>query len=195
MLIDNGVWKGFEPDDLQDGVLIIPRQVSKINLRLIHKTMFAQFGGGKQFGLWVDPKNPVYYSEGNCLIERGTGKVVFGTGNSKLPQDGSVHSIGTGAFAWCNFNDVKFEIPGSIKVVEDCAFFGSWGQGLCFMTGVCSIGDFALSATSINSIYLPETIARIGFCDLPDTIKVLTVDKNNPLFYTVRGMEPHLLRL
>lgn len=128
MLIDNGVWKGFEPDDLQDGVLIIPRQVSKINLRLIHKTMFAQFGGGKQFGLWVDPKNPVYYSEGNCLIERGTGKVVFGTGNSKLPQDGSVHSIGTGAFAWCNFNDVKFEIPGSIKVVEDYAFFGSWGK-------------------------------------------------------------------
>lgn len=41
MLIDNGVWKGIDPDDLQDGVLIIPEQVSKIDLRLIHKTMFA----------------------------------------------------------------------------------------------------------------------------------------------------------
>lgn len=131
----------------------------------------------------VDPNNPVYYSEGNCLIERATGKVIFGTANSELPQGERVHSIGIGAFAWCNFKDAKFEIPGSIKVVEDCAFFGSWGQGLCFMTGVCSIGNFALSATSINSIYFHETIVQIGFCDLPDTIRVLTVDKKNLLFY------------
>ena len=123
MLIENGVWKGYDRSDLENGVLRIPEEVHEVDLRAIHKNMFAYCGGGKQYELFVDPNNPVYYSEGNCMIERETGKIVFGTAESKLPQDGSVRSIGTGALAWCDFGDRKIDIPGSIENVEKCAFY------------------------------------------------------------------------
>ena len=185
MLIEKGVWKGHDRSDLENGVLRIPEEVREIDLRALHKSMFAHCGGGKQYELFVDPKNPVYYSAGNCMIERESGKVVFGTAKSKLPQDGSVQTIGIGAFAWCDFGDVDIEIPASVKDVEPCAFYGAWGiRELYFMSGVRSIGDFALSATGIKSIRFSETVAHIGFCDLPDTVAELTVDEKNQWFYT-----------
>ena len=145
--------------------------------------MFEHFGGGKQYGVQVDPKNPVYYSEEDCMVERKTGKIVFGTAESKLPQDGSVRSIGTGAFAWCDFGDKKIDIPGSIENVEKCAFYGAWGiRELRFLPGVRRIDDFALSATVIKNIYFSETVEQIGFCDLPDTVVALKVDERNPVF-------------
>ena len=185
MLIEKGVWKGHDRSDLENGVLRIPEEVREIDLRALHKSMFAHCGGGKQYELFVDPKNPVYYSAGNCMIERESGKVIFGTAKSKLPQDGSVQTIGIGAFAWCDFGDVDIEIPASVKDVEPCAFYGDWGiRELCFSVGVRSIGDFALSATWIKSIRFSETVEHIGFCDLPDTVSELTVDERNPWFYT-----------
>lgn len=185
MLIENGVWKGYDHEDLQNGILRISEQVQKLDLQSIHKSMFKHFGGGKQYGVQVDPKNPVYYSEEDCMVERKTGKIVFGTAESKLPQDGSVRSIGTGAFAWCDFGDKKIDIPGSIENVEKCAFYGAWGiRELRFLPGVRRIGDFALSATVIKNIYFSETVEQIGFCDFPDTVSELIVDEKNPWFYT-----------
>ena len=183
MLIENGVWKGYDHEDLQNGILRIPEQVQKLDLQSIHKCIFEHFGGGKRYGVQVDPKNPVYYSEGNCMIERKTGKIVFGTAESKLPQSGKVYSIGTGAFAWCDFGDKKIDIPGSIESVEACAFYGDWGiRELRFLSGVRRIGDFALSATVIKNIYFSETVEQIDFCDLPETVAALKVDERNPVF-------------
>lgn len=183
MLIENGVWKGYDRSDLESAVLRISDEVHEVDLQTIHKNMFAYCGGGKQYELFVDPNNPVYYSTGNCMIERETGKIVFGTAESKLPQDGSVRSIGTGAFAWCDFGDKKIDIPGSIENVEKCAFYGAWGiRELRFLPGVRRIGDFSLSATVIKNIYFSETVEQIGFCDLPDTVIALKVEERNPVF-------------
>lgn len=183
MLIENGVWKGYDHEDLQNGILRIPEQVQKLDLQSIHKCMFEHFGGGKRYGLQIDSRNPIYYSEGNCMIERKTGTIVFGTAESKLPQSGKVYSIGTGAFAWCDFGDKKIDIPGSIENVEKCAFYGAWGiRELRFLSGVRRIGDFALSATVVKNIYFSETVEQIGFCDLPDTVVALKVDERNPVF-------------
>ena len=185
MLIENGVWKGYDRSDRESGVLRIPEEVCAIDLPAIHKSMFAYCGGGKRYELFVEPENPVYYSAGNCMIERKSGKIVFGTAKSQLPQDGSVHAIGAGAFAWCDFGDMNIEIPASVKDIGPCAFYGAWGIGeLRFSYGACNIGDFALSATRIKSIRFSETVEHIGFCDLPDTIAGLTVDERNPWFYT-----------
>lgn len=183
MLIENGVWKGYDHEDLQNGVLRIPEQAQKLDLQSIHKCMFEHFGGGKYYGVQVDPKNPVYYSEENCVIERKTGKIVFGTAESKLPQSGKVYSIGIGAFAWCDFGDRKIDIPGSIVTVEECAFYGAWGiWELRFLSGVRMVGHFAFSATAIKNIYFSETVEQIGFCDLPDTVVALKADERNPKF-------------
>ena len=48
MLIENGVWKGYDRSDLENGVLRIPEEVHEVDLRAIHKNMFAYCGGGKQ---------------------------------------------------------------------------------------------------------------------------------------------------
>ena len=55
MLIENGVWKGYDRSDLENGVLRIPEEVREIDLRALHKSMFAHCGGGKQYELFVDP--------------------------------------------------------------------------------------------------------------------------------------------
>lgn len=188
MLIENGVWKGYDCSDLQNGILEIPQQVQKIDLRSIHKYMYKYFGGGKRYGLQVDPQNPVYYSEGNCMIERKTGKIVFGTAKSTLPQNGSIRSIGVGAFAWCDFGDRNIDVPGSVETVEEYAFYGAWHiRELRFLPGVCRIGDFALAAMQTERVFFSETVERIGFCDLPETVVQIIVDEKNPLFSVRSG--------
>ena len=47
----------------------------------------------------VDSGNSVYHSAGNCLIETATKTLIAGCKNSVIPDDGSVTSIGDGAFA------------------------------------------------------------------------------------------------
>ena len=46
----------------------------------------------------VEEGNPIYHSAGNCLIETATKKLVLGSDNSVIPNDGSVTSIGMDAF-------------------------------------------------------------------------------------------------
>ncbi len=192
MLIENGVWNGYDRSDLENGVLWIPEEVHEIDLQTIHKNMFAYCGGGKKYELFVDAKNPVYYSAGSCMIERKSGKIVYGTAKSKLPQDGSVQSVETGLSLVCDFGDVNIVIPSSVEAVEPCAFYGAWGiRELCISCGVRKISDFALSATWIKSIHFSETVEEIGFCDLPDAVSELTVDRRNPYNSNVPCVKAH----
>ena len=83
----------------------------------------------------VDPKNTVYHSDGNCLIETHTKTLIIGTKYSTIPDDGSVTIVGSGAFS-------GYEIP-SIKLPE----------------GIVEIQGFAF--TRIVEIELPSTINKI----------------------------------
>ena len=47
----------------------------------------------------VDEQNEVYYSEGNCIIERGSKTLIVGCKKSVIPQD--VKRIAFGAFVAC----------------------------------------------------------------------------------------------
>ena len=62
-----------------------------------------------------------FYASGNCLIEKSTGKLILGTKNSVIPNDGSVKIIGFGAFYGCGEIKSLF-IPDSITVIEEWAF-------------------------------------------------------------------------
>lgn len=68
----------------------------------------------------VDSKNPVYMAKGNCVIERGTGRLVAGCVGSVIPEDGSVRSIGAGAFEWC-VGLTALHIPESVTDIDDHA--------------------------------------------------------------------------
>ncbi len=74
----------------------------------------------------VDKNNPVYKSEGNCLIEKSTGNLVLGCKTSVIPTDGSVTSIGSWAFDGCT-GLTSINIPSSITSIGSWAFYGCTG--------------------------------------------------------------------
>lgn len=71
----------------------------------------------------VGKGNSVYHSDGNCLIETKSRKLVAGCKNSRIPIDGSVTSIGEDAFRGYN-GLTSISIPNSITRIEREAFWG-----------------------------------------------------------------------
>lgn len=68
----------------------------------------------------VDNDNKVYHSMNNCLIETATKTLIRGCKTSLIPSDGSVTSIGAGAFRGCLFTSVT--IPNNIASIGSLAF-------------------------------------------------------------------------
>ena len=67
----------------------------------------------------LNPQNPVYHSEGNCLIETATKTVIAGCKTSVIPE--GVLAIGAGAFA-CMEELEEINIPKSVTVIRNYAF-------------------------------------------------------------------------
>ena len=70
--------------------------------------------------------NPVYHSEGNCLIETESKELVRGCKNSVIPTDGSVERIGYSAFDECT-GLTSITIPESVMLIESNAFWHCTG--------------------------------------------------------------------
>ena len=66
----------------------------------------------------VEEGNPVYYSDGNCLIQRETKTVVSGCRNSKIPN--GVVVIGNEAFE--SGMAGQLYLPASVTTIEESAF-------------------------------------------------------------------------
>ena len=74
----------------------------------------------------VEEGNPVYQSNGNCLINIETGALVLGCNNSVIPTDGSVKSICSGAFV--GYNDLtELVIPASVTNIDLQAVYACGG--------------------------------------------------------------------
>ena len=70
--------------------------------------------------------NTKYHSAENCLIETESKTLIVGCKNSIIPTDGSVTSIGWGAFAGCT-GLTSITISGSVTSIGDWAFNGCTG--------------------------------------------------------------------
>ena len=81
--------------------------------------------------LTVVPGNPVYHSAGNCIIETATKTLIQGCNNSVIPTDGSVKSIGEGAFRGCD-SLTSITIPDSVTSIWYSAF--AWCDSLTSVT-------------------------------------------------------------
>ena len=90
--------------------IYIPASVTKIGTALFNSSSVLT-------KVEVDPENPVYFSSGNCVIEKGTGRIIAGCGASVIPTDGSVKEIAYGAFVNCG-DLSKLYIPASISKIE-----------------------------------------------------------------------------
>ena len=89
----------------------------------------------------VEDGNPVYHSDGNCLIETGSKTLIVGCKSSVIPNDGSVTSIGTWAFSGCS-GLTSITIPDSVTDIGDYTFSG------------CS---------DLTSIIIPDSVTSIGY--------------------------------
>lgn len=95
--------------------LFIPSKVTSLNTTIIE-------GCNALTMLSVDPANPVYYSESNCIIDSATSTLVLACKDSIIPENDAVTAIGSRAFA--NFNDlVSINIPKNITSIGYEAFY------------------------------------------------------------------------
>ena len=71
----------------------------------------------------VDKSNPVFHSDGNCIIETSSKTLIAGCKTSTIPQGGSVTEISSSAFSGCT--DLQFlSIPNCVKNIGKYAFVG-----------------------------------------------------------------------
>lgn len=71
----------------------------------------------------VEEGNPIFHSEGNCLLRTARKTLVLGCKNSIIPSDGSVTYISSYAFKNC-IGLTSIEIPASVKEIGWGAFYG-----------------------------------------------------------------------
>ncbi len=135
--------------------ITIPSNIISIDVRA--------FSGGVHETITVDKGNDVYYSESNCIIEKETKTLVLGCKNSIIPTDGSVTSIGDGAFHSCiGLTDII--IPDSVTNIGDGAFVGCSGlTDIIIPDSVTGIGDGAFhSCSGLTYITIPDSVTSIG---------------------------------
>lgn len=103
----------------------------------------------------VSPENAVYYSSGNCIIEKATKTLVRGCGGSVIPDDGSVEVIGKHAFAYIR-TLTSIKLPESVMVIEESAFEGCMKLAeIVLPSNLQSLGEGAFThCTAIKSVDL-----------------------------------------
>lgn len=94
--------------------IYIPSTVEKIGTRT-----FSWFVGLEK--ITVSENNPVFHSDGNCIIETATKTLLTGCNTSVIPTDGSVTAIGDNAFSGCNGLS-SIVIPDCITSIGECPF-------------------------------------------------------------------------
>lgn len=100
----------------------------------------------------VSENNPVYRSEGNCIIDVYAGAVAFGCSASIIPNE-EVESIGYGAFS-CVESLESIEVPENIKHIDDWAFSNCTGLKTVFLGDNIKVVDaFAFLGCSEATIY------------------------------------------
>lgn len=105
----------------------------------------------------VAENNPVYRSEGNCIIEKSTGTVVKGCNTSVIPQ--GVKAIGERAFY--NIPQKEINLPDSVTEIGSEAFYPCTAENIRLSRNLEIIGYRAFAGAGITSIDLPDTLKEI----------------------------------
>ena len=136
--------------------IIIPKSVTKIGNYIFVSCTSLE-------ALSVEEGNPVYHSDGNCIIETATKILVYGCKTSVIPDDGSVTKIGDKAFINCT-TLVSVTIPAPVTEIGDNAFAKC--ENLAEVTlseGLKTIGENAFwGCTALKEIELPASAEEIA---------------------------------
>ena len=122
------------------------------------------FGGcGRLTNISVDPQNSVYHSTGSHLIETKSKSLIAMCMGSMIPTDGSVTSIGRGAFKDCTWLE-HIVLPDSLTSIGNSAFENCDRlKNITISDSVTSIGDYAFSGCSnLTSVIIGDGVTSIG---------------------------------
>ena len=136
------------------GDLVIPTSVTTIGSSAFSNIPFNT--------ITCDQNNTNYVAKNNCLIEVSSKKLIKGSNNSIIPNDGSVTNIAWGAFGNCSGLTGELVIPDSVITIEGYAFYGCSGlTEVVIPASVTSIGTYAFSgATNMQTLIIDsETVA------------------------------------
>ena len=106
--------------------------------------------------------NQKYYVVNECLIDKDTKTLIFAYKNSKIPDDGSVEIIGTGAF-WRTSGITEIIIPEGVTTIQREAIY---------------------SCMDLTLISLPTTVTSIEYSAIVNcsALTDLTVKTGNPVY-------------
>ena len=90
----------------------------------------------------VEEGNEYFFAEGNCLIERESGRLVLAGIGSVLPTDGSIKSIGRGAFTGRK-DLTDLVIPDGVTVIKDAFSYCENLQSVVIPRSVTELSDYA----------------------------------------------------
>ncbi|MCH5184142.1 MAG: leucine-rich repeat protein [Oscillospiraceae bacterium] len=153
----------------------IPDSVKRIN--------GGAFSGCKELTTFlIGEGNPAYYVSGNCILEKGTNKLIAGCKASVIPRN--VTAIGEKAFYGCA-KLTGIEIPGSVRSIGEMAFYGCDAlTRIEIPNGVETIGNYAFCyCEKLTSIRIPSSVKTVGEGALDTALTSITVDKGNPVYY------------
>lgn len=134
----------------------------------------------------VEEGNPVYYSEGNCLIERETNTLLIGSNNGVIPQ--SVTGIADYAFAGCR-KLTSITIPDGVTTISKGTFYDC--RNLSSITfgensNVTTIEASALyNCESLLTLTIPKSMERIMSLPAPYALTSITVEEGNKRYRSV----------
>ena len=135
--------------------LTIPKELHSFNITSISNCADLT-------GITVEEQNPTFKSDGNCLIEKETNRLVFGCKNSVIPS--YVTKIGSAAFEGCK-GLTSVEIPSSVEYIGFDAFRNcSDLTTVKIQPGLTHIYDGAFqNCSNLKDIDLPQGLTDIGF--------------------------------
>ena len=111
----------------------------------------------------VDSENPVYKSDGNCLIEKETNSLILGCGASEIPS--YVVKIGDHAFYRATSDNIDtIIIPEGVVSIGNYAFERCYGFfEITLPSTLKSIGDYAFyDCSDLATITIPPSVTSVG---------------------------------
>ena len=167
--------------------IFIPQSVTSIQ-------QYAFAGCSDLQSITVDPNNPTYHAQGNCLIDTESKTLIAGCKNSVIPDDGSVVTIGTMAF-W-NTNLSNIVIPFGITSIESWAFYNNKFTSVSIPNSVIKIESGAFSYCNyLTNVTIPESVTDIAddaFAESPQ-ITLTVADSSYAWQYANKHQIPYTI--